>query len=237
MHVRLAALSFIVATGFACAPSINPQMKAATDALVAQAKGSHLADAPSSYEPPPWKAGHWTLFRTTDKDGKVAVTRMSVVEETSDGIWVEFDQQDYQGRSITKVLYAKQPLTTDESTDALKKIITRRNDEAPQTIDYTDPQMSFMKSMAKSMTPNLSFPPNAEAQPKEDVTVPAGTFKSAAKVLVTMNVGPIQQRSTTWFHPAVPVSGNVKSVAEDGSFTYEVLDFGTTGATSVLSEK
>ena len=39
---------------------------------------------------------------------------------------------------------------------------------------------------------------------------------------------------TSWFHPRVPVNGGVKAASTDGEFTYELLDYGLTGATSAL---
>lgn len=234
MSIRIAAAAVSALALVACAPSIQPQMKSATDALVAQAKGNHSEGAPSSYEPQPWKQGQWVLFRSVDKEGRPSVTRMSVVEEGAEGIWLEFDQQDYFGRTITKVLYSAQPQSAEQATDVVQKIITKRNDEAVQTMDYTDPNMAFMKGMAKSAMPAMVYPQSVENHPKEDVSVPAGTFQGAAKYPASVTFGPIQQRLTNWFHPAVPLNGAVKAVSDDGSYTYELLDYGSDGARSAL---
>jgi hypothetical protein len=42
------------------------------------------------------------------------------------------------------------------------------------------------------------------------------------------------QKSTSWFHPAVPINGAVKGASDDGKWTIELLDFGTSGASSKL---
>jgi hypothetical protein len=70
--------------------------------------------------------------------------------------------------------------------------------------------------------------------PKESVTVPAGNFEGCAKVGVQVSILGTTHKSTSWFHPAVPINGSVKGVSDDGKWTVELLDFGATGASSKL---
>ena len=53
-----------------------------------------------------------------------------------------------------------------------------------------------------------------------------------AKVAVQVSVMGMSQKSTSWFHPAVPINGSVKGASDDGKWTVELLDFGTSGASS-----
>ena len=44
----------------------------------------------------------------------------------------------------------------------------------------------------------------------------------------------MSQKSTSWFHPSVPINGAVKGVSDDGKWKLDLLDYGMTGATSKL---
>lgn len=72
-----------------------------------------------------------------------------------------------------------------------------------------------------------------EGAGREDAKVPAGTFRGCAKFDARLDLaGLYSVQATTWFHPAVPLSGSVKSVSADGKWTTELLDYGLTGASS-----
>ena len=73
--------------------------------------------------------------------------------------------------------------------------------------------------------------------PKEDVTVPAGSFRGVVKFPSTVQAGPFTLRLTGWYHPAIPLGGSVKSQSDDGKITTEVLGYGDSGAQSVLDLK
>lgn len=219
-----------------CAPSINPQMKAATDSLAGsfQAQGRNQA-APAVYDPTPWAVGQWIVQRTVDDKGNVAIQRISVVAAEGDGMWLEFDRQDYFHHNITKILYSHIPRTVDEAADVLLKVITKTDDKPAQTIDFaTMPLAALMKNQFKAVAQNAVVSADVTQAPKETVTVPAGTFQACAKFAVQVSVMGVTQKSTSWFHPAVPINGSVKGVSDDGKWSVELLDYGTSGATSKL---
>jgi hypothetical protein len=220
----------------ACSPSINPQMKAATDGLSAQFQANaRSAAVPASYEPIKWGVGQWIVMRTTNEKGEVAIQRISVVGEEAGGVWLEFESQDYHHHTITKILYNKMPRTVDEASDAILKVVTKSDDKQVQTIDMTSgPLAGLQKSMFKSVAQNAVVSSDVAQASKEDVTVPAGTFQGAAKFSVTASFAGMSQKSTSWFHPAVPINGAVKGVSDDGKWKLDLLDYGMTGATSKL---
>lgn len=221
----------------ACAPSINPQMKSATDSLVASVRGSHEVSAPASLEPMSWAPGQWITMRMTDvKNGRQSVMKISVVGAENGGFWVETDTQDYFHHSITKVLYSGMPHTAEEATDKMQKIITWSDDKERQEMDFTanSPAMAFSKSLMKSFAQANYVPDAISAEAREDVSVAAGTFRGCARYQVNASVGPVSQQSKSWFHPKVPLNGVVKASSDDGQWTSELLDFGLTGARSAL---
>jgi hypothetical protein len=230
-------LTAVLALGLlGCAPSINPQMKAATDSLAAtfQTRGQNQA-APAAYEPTPWAVGQWVIQRTVDDKGNVAIQRLSVVGAEGGGLWLEMDRQDYFHHTITKILYSHMPRTADDAMDALLKVVMKTDDKPPQTIDFaTTPLAALMKAQFKVVATSAVVSADVAQAPKETVTVPAGTFEGCAKFAVQVSIMGTTQKSTSWFHPAVPLNGSVKGASDDGKWTIELLDFGTTGASSKL---
>ena len=219
-----------------CAPSINPQMKAATESLAGsfQTHGRNQ-DAPAVYDPVPWAVGQWIVQRTTDDKGHVAIQRISVVGTDGSGTWLEFDRQDYFHHNITKILYRHMPRTPDEAADVLLRVVTKTDDKPVQTIDFAaSPMASLFKNQFKAVASNVVVSADMSLAAKESVTVPAGTFNGCAKVGVQVSVMGISQKSTSWFHPAVPINGSVKGASDDGKWTVELLDFGASGASSKL---
>ncbi len=234
--VRLVVLSAVLSLASSCAPSVKPQMKEATDRMLQEARGTHDEPSPSSYDPKPWQQGQWVQWRSVDKNGQPSVSKLSVVEEGEDGIWLEQVHQDYRGRTVTKVLYSRMPKTPEEATEVVQKIISKRDDEEPRVMDLNDPSGpgGMMRGMTKAMMPSITWPRSPGALPKEDVTVAGGTFRGTVKFPSSVQAGPFQMRLTGWYHPAVPLGGSVKSQSDDGSATTELLGYGDSGARSEL---
>ena len=234
MKKLIAVASMVLAA--ACAPSINPQMQSATDSMLSVIKGSHSEQAPASFSPMEWEVGQWLVFKSTDvKNERPAVVKISVVGREGQALWVETESQDYFHHSISKTLYAKMPRNKDEVADAVLKIVTKTDDKAPQVLDFSskEPGAALMKSMMKSTIQGISAPEVSLAS-TESVAVAAGSFQGCGKSTGKVTVGPMTVESTGWFHPAVPLSGMVKSESTDGTFKSELLDYGISGAKSAL---
>jgi len=227
-------LTVVLALGIAgCAPSINSQMKVATDDLLALSRpkaATRPRRLPTTHA---LAVGQWIVQRTTDGKGNVAIQRVSVVGADAGGTWLEFDRQDYFHHNITKILYSHMPRTVDEAADVLLKVVTKTDNKPAQTIDFAStPMAGLFKSQFKAVAQNAVVSADMSQAAKENVTVPAGTFNGCAKVAVQVSVMGISQKSTSWFHPAVPINGSVKGASDDGKWTVELLDFGTSGASS-----
>jgi hypothetical protein len=69
--------------------------------------------------------------------------------------------------------------------------------------------------------------------PREDVTVPAGTFKGCYRRTEKTDVGDVHSDTTLWTHPSVPITGLVRSKEKDGT-GMELIAYGMTGAKSSL---
>lgn len=222
-----------LALTLACVPAANPLMLQRTQTLAAT-RASHLVDAPASYEVPDWKAGSWILQRTTS-DGRVSVQHLSILRADASGVVIQNDTQDDQQRTITVTTYARMPRNAEEAGDLLISSTFKEGDKEPVTIDFRDPSSAMMRGMYKLVT--ISGPAFEEVPslPKEDVVTPAGRFAAAVRHPSSWELGFMRQDLVNWWHPGVPVSGTVKAESTDGKFTMELLDFGWTGATPLLS--
>lgn len=222
-----------------CAPSINQKMKQTTDTMLAQyaAASQRSEAAPTSYEPMEWEAGQWLLFRTIDtRNQQPSITRISVLEKSDQGIWLESETWSYQSHSIAKTLYERIPSTADEAMDVVKKIVTRTDDGQVQEMDFTqpNPMMDAMKGLMRQYVQGAFAPENINLDGKADVSVPAGTFIATGQYTSTMSYPGGSTTMTSWYHPAVPINGMVKGTSADGQFVMELLDYGTSGASSAL---
>jgi hypothetical protein len=70
--------------------------------------------------------------------------------------------------------------------------------------------------------------------PQEDSEVVAGRFSGCFKARTDASYGPWHAASMSWSHPAVPISGLVRSQGIDHPTTMDLVAFGDTGATSEL---
>ena len=62
--------------------------------------------------------------------------------------------------------------------------------------------------------------------------VPAGRFDGCFRARTEGQWGPWKSVADSWRHPAVPVSGLVRSQGLDHPFTMDLVAFGMTGATA-----
>lgn len=218
----------------ACSRSINPKTQALTNELLQQTRQTREIAAPQSWDPVPWKAGQWALYKVTQDGKEPSISRIMIVEQTGDGFWLETEQLDYYGRTLTRTLYARQPQNAEEAIDAVQKILTRQDDGEVQEQDFSQNNqfVAMMKRSMKHVSNGIVAPTDVSNAPKEDAEVPAGIFRSAARFEGSFHFGPVEKRFTGWYHPAVPLNGGVKTVSADGEFTHELLDYGDTGATS-----
>jgi hypothetical protein len=229
---RLAAA--VALTLAACGPSVKPAMKSATDQLASEPRSApRNVGSEKKLVPLKWAVGQWTLTRNVNAKGEPSFVRTSVVGKESGGWWIEMETQDFYRHSFVKILYAHQPTDADDALDSVRRMITRNDGDKEQVLEFTkdDPGIAIAKQFMKSyMKIGLATVP--EQAPREDAKVAAGNFRGCGKFDTKVELGPFSQEATTWFHPAVPLSGSVKSAAPDGKWQMELVDYGLSGAVS-----
>jgi hypothetical protein len=194
--------------------------------------------APTVLHPMQWEPGQWTLYRNTDKKGRVSVERLSIVSKEACGYQIESIKWSEQGKSGSQLCYAEMPVawTVDEAVEEgmalVQSMTTWSDDSNPLTIDFTTPEGLMMRGMMQGLGPGLLSPLQLELTPTDETaTVPAGSFAGAVRVDGELQIGPLKITSESRVHPGVPVLGNVWVESSDGTRS-ELVDFGLTGAVS-----
>ena len=210
-----------------CGPSIDPAAKADIDGRMAalQAGGSTIP-APLSFEPMPLVGGQWSQYKMIDDQGRPSFLTYKVLGEEGGAYWIETLHESYYGRTAQKMLIAFGS-RTDPSLIEIRAVVTldRRGNINPMPPGM----MPMLQSMFKGVVSALVI--NWQGMPQESAAVPAGRFDGCVRARSEAQWGPWKSTADSWRHPAVPLSGLVRSQGVDRPFTMELVAFGMSGAT------
>jgi hypothetical protein len=220
----------LVLLGTACSPSVNQAYKASIDQRVgALHSGGQRYEAPSSPEPMPIAVGQWSRYKLVDKDGHPGFITYNVVGQEGNAWWIEMLNESYTSRLVTLMLVdlgdRKDPATVE-----VKQFKQKTDDDAVNELPA--PVLGLMKSIWGPLTESLVL--NWQGKPQEAVEVPAGTFDASYKVQGSVTFIGKTWTSVGWSHPAVPITGGVKSRGVDNPSQMDLIEFGTSGAKSEL---
>jgi hypothetical protein len=227
----LAAASFAVVLP-ACGPSIDPAAKADIDRRVSVLHaGANVvsAPAPGVQAPMPFAVGQWTQYKMTDDKQEPSFLTQKIVGQQGDAIWLETVTDTYAGRNVQKILFSIGN-RMDPSTVEVRAVIMK--DAKGRVQEIPPPAISLMQSTYRGLLSALIV--SWQGLPQESTTVPAGRFEGCFKARTDAQWGPWRSVADSWSHPAVPLSGAVRSQGIDRRFTMELTAYGTSGATSEL---
>jgi hypothetical protein len=215
---------------FGCGPSIDPALKTDIDRRIAGlGKPSQSFPGPmGSAAPQPLQVGQWTQHRMV-YDQQPSFLTYKVVGQVGDAFWIESVQETYTGRTVTKILLAI-PNRMDPGSMEIRGVVMKDRNGRVTTFDGQ--LMGMMQGMYRGAVSNLLV--SWQGQPQEDASVPAGNFAGCFKMRTDAQWGPWKSAATSWSHPAVPLSGMVRSEGIDRPSTMELVAFGLTGAVSEL---
>ncbi len=222
--VVAAALIFV-----GCA-SVDPARKTDLDSWRANFTARSQQFPAAQQSRMPYAEGQWVEYLEVNEKGEPARIRYSVLGEEGGGRWIEVDRVDYYGRNIGKMLVVAAAWDKPETWE-VKRFITKHNDEPAQEA----PSM-VLGMMSKNQMGMLKMNVSTTEVARDTVTTPAGVFTDAMKIDSKTESAVGTFESTVWIHDAVPVTGMAKSKSKDDKVTYEVIEFGTTGATSAITE-
>lgn len=214
----------------ACSPSVNPAYKSSIDQRVAALRPSGSSfEAPTTPEPMPLAVGQWSRYQLVDTEGQPGFITYSVVGEDGGAFWIETIQEGYTSRTVSLML-ADLGDRRDPGTVDVKQMKQKVDDQA--VTELPPALVSMMKPMWKPIVDGLLT--DWREKPQEPASVPAGAFDACYKAQATVSFAGKSWTSLVWSHPAVPLSGAVKSQGVDNPGTMQLIEFGTTGATSEL---
>lgn len=191
--------------------------------------------------PAPWKVGQWGRVRVDD-GGTRGIRTYLVAKKEGSAYWVEFHDTWPDVETRSAVLVENYDSTAGMRGLLVTRVMVRQPDgevfesavgaeplaspEAQEVLDRVETTIDLLRNMR----------PTGKV---EDVSVPAGTFRSSLARPIYMTRGGNKFRGFVWYSGAVPVSSVVKAefrqpVLEVFSHTrtIELVAFGETGVES-----
>jgi len=209
-----------------CGPSIDPAAKADIDRRVAAlASAQGAIPAPTSFEPMPLAAGQWSQYKMVDDKGQPGFLTYKILGEEGGAYWLEVVHETYSGRMVQKMLVSFGS-RRDPAEIEIRALKTK--DRRGTVNELPPPVISMMQSMYRSAVAGLVI--HWQGLPQEGTSVPAGRFDGCYKTRSDVQWGPYRSVADSWSHPAVPLSGAVRSQGVDHPFTMELVAFGLSGA-------
>jgi hypothetical protein len=211
----------------ACGPSIDPAFKADIDGRMAALQGNPgVIPAPTTFEPLPLAPGQWSQYKMMDDKGQPGFLTYKVLGEEGGAYWIETLHESYYGRTAQKMLLAFGN-RMDPGQIEIRGVVTldRRGNVNPMP----PTMLPMLQSMFRGAVSALVI--NFQGLPQESAVVPAGRFDGCFRARSEAQWGPYKSTADSWRHPAVPVSGLVRSQGVDHPFTMELVAFGMSGAT------
>jgi hypothetical protein len=211
----------------ACGPSIDAAAKADIDRRVATlTAASTSTPPPTAFEPMPIAAGQWSQYKMVDDKGQPSFLTYKILAEEGGAYWMEMVNDTYSGRMIQKMLVAfgnRSDIGQVEIRAVKTKDTKGRVNELPREL------MPMLQATYRDVVSTLVI--HWQGLPQESTTVPAGRFDACYRRRSEVQFGPWKSVADNWSHPAVPMSGAVRSVGVDKPFTMELVAFGFSGAT------
>jgi hypothetical protein len=212
-----------------CGPSIDPALKSDIDRRMSTlGPPVQSFPGPTAFVPLPLQVGQWTQHKMV-YDQQPSFLTYKVVGQVDDAFWVESVHESYSGRTVTKILMAI-PNRTDPDSISIRGVVMK--DRNGRVNSFDGPMLSMMQGMYRGVVANLIV--SWQGRPQEDAAAPAGRFTGCFKMRSDVQWGPWKTSSTSWSHPAVPLSGMVRSEGIDRPTTLELVAFGLSGAVSEL---
>ncbi|QQR89813.1 MAG: hypothetical protein IPJ88_16815 [Myxococcales bacterium] len=219
---KSSAILFLVCFFAGSCATSNPALIAAMDqeaARVRQKDQSYAAGDSSDHKA--LAAGQWTKYSVSNEKGQIVsfvTTRLLEVDERLRTTEVEMQSKDIH--SVSEFVMDPGEEGDFKDIEILRAVTKEKGQEAHELSEIELAiGGAFWKNILKSVQPE-----HFVSQGKEEVRVPAGTFLGADKVDSSLDVTGKKIHGSAWIHPAVPLSGAVKTVNDHGKS--ELVDFG-----------
>jgi hypothetical protein len=222
----------LVALGCQGKQEAPPQDQAPQTKTAEPKKAAKEYPAPESFTLAPVAVGQWIRFSVEPKGAPPSQIFVRVVGKEGPAFWYEVESNTPNGTKVVQVLMEE---SAQKSRDkgAIQKLRIKADMGPVQ--EYAGPTLAAAKSVVDEYIEILGHPDPAKAG-RADQTVTAGTFKGCFVQDVESPGSDLVTKEKTWRHPAVPITGFVRSevVVNGRSVVQELLEVHETGAKSAL---
>ena len=180
--------------------------------------------------PKAWVPGQYVVVGQLSNGKRDSVTTTLVVGKVGNGWVIENSSVDKSGKeSVMQMLLGNYDAAMKTGDASQIELVWIKTLEKDGSVTKTEGQSLFvmkavMKSAYEKMIVNIS-----EYVDGGPVQVPAGTFAGTTVVSAKTKIFGKTIESESWFHPAVPVNGMVKSKTKDDKSVSELISFGFDG--------
>ena len=195
--------------------------------------------APTSFAAPPFVAGASSRLRITKNGQPDGEQLVKILAVNGDQLRVEIERTDAKAATtIVGALLRLRDRRTPSGVDILEATLKRA---AGAPLKLSGPQLKASQALLGNQFDVFAFPDGATNPRREDVTVPAGTFKGCLVadregVITLPLLGARKTQTRTWYHPAVGTNGVVKQEATTNGEKQltELVEMNGSGAKSSL---
>lgn len=214
-----------------CGSSVNPALKSSIDKRVLSFPQSsdNVYEAPDKAEPLPIAVGQWARYKLTDDDNNPALMTYKVVGEDAGAYWLETVRETYTERQVTLLLVK---LGDRRSLEGIEVRAMKQKTDDDSVMEFPGAMLSLMQSLWKPSLESMVI--DWQGKEQDDARVPAGVFKRCYQAYTTVSLFGSSKSTRNWSHPAVPMSGSVRTQSVDSTFSMVLLEFGLDGATSEI---
>lgn len=231
-RLSFALVLFLAASCKTSSEGATPASSAGASVGEPPAKGGEVA-SPAAAELAPLRVGQWSKYRISMDDGTSTEVTYKIVGEEQGALWLEIVRGAADAGTVMQLLIKLENRQNPAGLEVKAARIRMPNSQVRELRD------EMLKPSADGYRKILSeiFVPALAGAPQEDVTVPAATFRGAYKKQQKIETTQASSDQWVWIHPAVPISGVVKSEEVGKPNKTELLTWGPSGAKSELAKE
>lgn len=188
--------------------------------------------APEAFTLAPLAVGQWIRLSVEPKGAPPSQFFVRIVGKEGPAFWYEIEANTPNGTTVVQVLMEE---SAQKSLDkgAIRKLRIKTGTAAVK--EYTGPTIPTAGSVVDEYLGILGTPDLDKAE-RADLTVYAGVFKGCFVRDVERTTLDMPTKEKTWRHPAVPITGFVRSegTMNGVSVVQELLELHESGAKSAM---
>jgi hypothetical protein len=211
------------------AASATPKTSAAASAPAPAASvAGNVVPAPESPVPRPLKVGQFVRYKVTEK-GQEREFSYAIVGEEAGAHWIQVVTEKTGRRVVIQILLR----IGNRSQPNSAKLLAVKMKMGPMVREFRGATLAAMRKRVDDVMGDLVVP-GLDGLKQEDVTVPAGTFKSCYVRDAQVTMFGLHSESRQWFNTRVPLLPLVKSKGLKTDYMMELAEYGETGAKNEL---